>query len=94
MAVSGDGWIAALASVPEALDELLRERGPSRRVIVPDFDGVQGDDIYVVALRKGVQVKLHRIDAGQPSQPPTVVAQDVAAGTKVRRDSLVTLSVR
>ena len=94
MAVSDDGWLAALAAAPEALDELLRERGPSRKVVVPDFDGVQGDDIYLVALRSGVQVKLHRIEAGQPGQPPTVVAQDVAAGTKVRRDSLVMLSVR
>jgi hypothetical protein len=63
-------------------------------LIVPDFDGVLGDDIYLVALRSGVQVKLHRIEDGQPDQPPTVVAQDVPAGTKVRRDSLVTLAVR
>jgi hypothetical protein len=87
-------YFEAASNVGKTVDELQRSGGgQSRKVLVPDFVGARGDDIWLVALRAGVKIELHRVAEQHPGEVVTVVAQEPAADTKVRRDSLVRLSV-
>jgi hypothetical protein len=94
--VDASGWIGSLANpeyIEKALDEIWDQHGPSRKVIIPDFRGLRGDDIWLAGLRTGVKIKLHRQNEDQTPGPIVVISQDVVPGTKVRRDSLVNLLV-
>jgi hypothetical protein len=88
-------YFEAAGNVGKTLDELQRSAhgGPSRKVLVPDFVGVRGDDIWLVGLKGGVKIELHRVAEQHPGEIMVVVAQEPAAGRKVRRDSPVKVSV-
>jgi hypothetical protein len=84
-------YFEAAANVGKTLDEVQRQRGPSRKVLVPNFVGVRGSDIWVMALGAGVHVKLHAID--QNPGDVVVIAQEPPANSRVRRGTEVNLSV-
>ena len=85
-------YFEAAANVGKTLDEVSRARGPSRKVIVPDFVGVRGNNIWLLAVRVGVTPRLHAVE--QRSGEPVVITQEPAAGDRVRRGSPVQLTVR
>jgi beta-lactam-binding protein with PASTA domain len=66
--------------------------GPSHHVVVPDFVGMPVPDMWGVALRGGVRVKIHA-PLELRTIPGTIVSQNPEAGTKVHRDSVVDLDV-
>lgn len=84
--------VGAVGNVGKALDELLRDRGPSRKVTVPELVGLSVPDMWLVALRAGVRVHLRHVSPELP-RPGRVVGQTPDAGTRVRRDSVVDLLV-
>lgn len=77
----------------KALEEVLEHhRGPSRKVIVPRFIGLSVPEMWALASRAGVHVKISRLSAERPI-PGRIVGQSPNAGKKVRRNSVVDLHV-
>jgi beta-lactam-binding protein with PASTA domain len=74
-----------------AIEEGLHP-APSHHVVVPDFVGMPVPDMWGVALRAGVKVKIHAPLELRPI-PGTIVGQTPEAGMKVHRDSVVDLDV-
>ena len=85
-------FFQAIPYVGKAFDEVLRTRGPSRRVIVPPLVGLSVPDMWVVALRAGVRVNIRHVTAERPT-PGRIVVQTPTPGTRVRRNSVVDLDV-
>ena len=85
---------AVVAAVESALDWLSPKRRRSKRVSVPDFTGLGTLELLYVAMRAGVKVDVVRVVEHPLPVEGVVIDQTPAAGTEVKRDSVVTVKVR
>lgn len=85
---------------PADLDHRLKARDArpgslddSRYVRVPDFRGILVGKTFTLALRAGVKTKIVRLIDNPAPVEGVVVGQVPPPGRRVRRDTVVTLSV-
>jgi hypothetical protein len=81
-----------LGALDALADWLAPRRRPSRWVIVPDFVGRQASERSMLAVRAGVRTRCVSTTS-RPAGDGIVVAQEPAAGTRVRRSTRVLLTV-
>jgi PASTA domain len=79
------------------LDTIASWLAPSREtkvVRVPEFRGRHVSDTFLAALQAGVKTRVVRLTEHPAPVDGYVVAQDPLPGTRVKRDSRVSLIVR
>jgi curved DNA-binding protein CbpA len=92
----GDRYVRGLTGdmVMAGLAELLTAHpGPARRVIVPDLRGLFARSCLRAAGDLGLHVDMVRLTAQPMAVEGLVVGQSPAPGSKVHRDSTVTVQV-
>ena len=84
---------ALLAGLDAIADWLGPSHAPPRHVEVPDFRDQPVSEAFHIAARAGVHTRIRRLTANPAPVDGTVVDQEPAPGTHVRRNSPVTLVV-
>lgn len=92
---SSSRWVGvAVAAVETFADWMAPKSAWPRRVKVPNLCGLHVDDAFHEAALAGVKTDFVPVATRPAAVEGIVVAQDPMAGTKVRRDSLVLLTVQ
>jgi beta-lactam-binding protein with PASTA domain len=79
--------------IGDTIADLLRPKGPPRRVRVPDVVGQPMVDARLALGRLGLRPEVQRDDDHPPAVEGRVALQDPPPGTRVRRRSTVRLLV-
>ncbi|MGQ0521115.1 MAG: PASTA domain-containing protein [Actinomycetota bacterium] len=85
--------LQGLAAGLESVAGWLGSRGPSSKVVVPEFVAMHVSDTFLEAARAGVRTRVVRVARDPAPVDGVVVDQRPPAGTRVRRGSTVVLSV-
>jgi beta-lactam-binding protein with PASTA domain len=78
-------------AIGNAIADLLRPKGPPRRVRVPDVVGLPMSDARLALGRLGLRPRVQRDEDRPPAVEGRVAFQDPPPGTRVRRRSTVRL---
>jgi hypothetical protein len=87
----GVEWRFDKQAVGDAITDMLRPKGPPRRVEVPNVVGQPITTARLALTRIGLRVKVRRDRADPPAVEGLVVDQDPPPGTRLRRYRRVTL---
>lgn len=88
------GKLDALLNGLGALADWLGQPSRPSKVRVPDFLDMNVSETFLLALRAGVRTEVVRVTERPAPTDGIVLRQEPPAGTKVRRDAKVTLTVR
>ncbi|HUZ22093.1 MAG TPA: DnaJ domain-containing protein [Acidimicrobiales bacterium] len=84
---------ALLASLEVVADWIAPHPGPSRHVIVPDFRKHHVSESFCLLADTGLHPRIVRLTLHPAPVDGVIVDQSPAPGSRVRRDSVVTLEV-
>ena len=85
---------AVIGLVETTVEWLTPAPRPSRKVVVPDVIGLGTRDAGLVAAKAGLRTSVRRRTARPAPVEGVVIAQEPAAGARVRRRSALVLDVQ